>query len=221
MDERLILLELSHIGALERFVDMTTKQLGDIMGTSQQSASIYLNRLEARDLIERIRKRDGSSVRITQEGMDLLLGLYGELRSVFETSRVIDVRGHVSRGLGEGAYYLSQKPYKEQLKERFGIDPFEGTLNIELARRDSPVLDLLRKGRGVKVAGFRSQGRSFGSCICYPCMVNGRDAVIMIPNRTLHSATLEVVSNVKLRDHLGLEDGDDVTVSITFPVAEK
>ena len=221
MDDRLVLLELSHLGALERFVNITTMHFGELLGISQQSASIYLNRLESGNLIERVRKKDGSSIRITKDGMDLLLGLYGQLKSVFETSRRIDVKGHISRGLGEGAYYLSQGQYKKQLIEHFDMDPFEGTLNIELSKRDSPVLDLLRKGTGVKISGFRSQGRSFGSCICYPCTVNGKDGVIMIPNRTLHVGTLEIVSNVKLRDELDLQDGDDVIVSITFPVAGK
>ncbi|MEA3558536.1 MAG: DUF120 domain-containing protein [Candidatus Thermoplasmatota archaeon] len=221
MDDRLVLLELSHLGALERFVNITTIDMGELLGVSQQSASIYLNHLESGNLIERVRKKDGSSIRITKEGMDLLLGLYGQLRSVFDSPRRIDVKGHLSRGLGEGAYYLSQYQYKEQLIEYFNIDPFEGTLNVELSKRNSPVLDLLRKGAGVKISGFQSQGRSFGSCICYPCTVNGKGGVIMIPNRTLHMETLEVVSNVKLRDELNLRDGDDVIVSITFPVARK
>lgn len=217
MEDRLVLLELAHMGAMERFVDIRTSDLGSRIGSSQQSASIYLNRLASKQLIQRIRKKSGSSVRITEDGMELLLGLYGQLRSIFEKQRKIELKGRISKGLGEGAYYLSQRPYKEQLKELFELDPYEGTLNIELYKKDSPVLDLLRKGGGTKIEGFISQGRSFGSCICYPCEVNGINSVIMIPNRTLHVATLEVVSGVKLRDELDIEDGDEVTVSITYP----
>ncbi len=220
MDDRLLLLELSQLGALEHFVDITTEKLGDLLGTSQQSASIYLNRLSSRRLIERIRKKNGSAVRITEKGMDSLLGLYGRLRSVFETSRTINVTGSISRGLGEGAYYLSQTPYQEQLKEKLHMKPYKGTLNVELSKRDLPVLDLLRKGGGVKIEGFQSQGRSFGSCLCYPCTINGVRAVIMIPNRTLHLGIIEVVSDVKLRDELELRDGDRVELSITFPAVE-
>ncbi|MFW3145438.1 MAG: DUF120 domain-containing protein [Thermoplasmatota archaeon] len=218
MDDRLILLKLSQLGAIERFIDLTTDKLGVILETSQQSASLYLKRLESRGFIERIRKRNGSAVRITREGLEQLLGLYGQLKAIFDTSREIRVRGTITKGLGEGAYYLSQKRYKDQLKHYFDMEPFEGTLNIKLSIRDSPVLDLLKKGTGIKIEGFVSDGRSFGSCICYPCRINNVKGAIMIPNRTLHVGTLEVVSDKRLRDELGLKDGDQVEISITFPL---
>ncbi|MGA1793547.1 MAG: DUF120 domain-containing protein [Thermoplasmatota archaeon] len=217
MENRDILLKLAQLGAMERYINLTTRELGDLLGTSQQSASLYLQNLEKEGLVRRVRRNKGTSVTITKDGMEVLQNLYGMLRSVFETSRVVDVRGSVSRGLGEGAYYLSQKQYIDQIRELFGFEPFNGTLNITLNPKDSPILDLLKKGPGIIVEGFVSGGRTFGTCICYPCSIGGKNGVIMVPNRTVHTSTLEIVSDVKFRDVLGLKDGDQVDVSVTYP----
>jgi len=220
MDRNELLIKLSQMGALERYMIMTTRELGEMIGVSQQSASIYLQRLEEEGLVLRVRKKRGTALRITKEGLDILTGLYGQLGSLFETSRDINVRGAISTGLGEGAYYLSQDGYIRQLGEKFGIEPFRGTLNIILTPRDAPVLDLLRRGPGIPVEGFSTGGRSFGSCLCYPCKVNGCDAVVMVPNRTVHTTTLEIVASSKLRDDLELNDGDEVNIQITYPAFE-
>jgi riboflavin kinase len=221
LDVKEVLIELAHMGALEKYINLTTRDLGKVLGTSQQSASLYLQKLEDDGLIKRVRRNRGTSVTITKEGMDLLMGLYGQLRSLFETSREIEVKGNVVVGLGEGAYYLSQQSYIDQIKEKFGFVPFKGTLNIQLGPKDAPILELLKKGPGVMINGFTSGGRSFGTCICYPCSVNGSGGVIMVPNRTVHVGTIEVVSEVKIRDHLGLKNGDEVRISITYPAYEK
>ncbi len=217
MDERILLLKLARMGAMEHYITITTSSLGEEIGTSQQSASIYLKKLSSKGLVERSLKRAGTSLRITNDGVELLMGMYNELGSLFGTGREIEAVGKISCGLGEGAYYLSQQGYIDQIKEQFHIDPFPGTLNILLSRPYVPLLDLLRKGPGIKVEGFRSGERTFGACLCYPCSVNEIKSVVMVPNRTLHNDTIEVVSDVKLRDELMLEDGDRVTVSITYP----
>lgn len=220
MDNKEVIIKLAQMGALERYINLTTRELGSILGTSQQSASLYLQKLEEQGYINRIRRNKGTSVTITKEGMDLLMGLYSQLRSLFETSREIEVKGSISVGLGEGAYYLSQQQYIDQIREKFGFEPFRGTLNIQLSSKDAPILELLKKGPGVIVKGFTSGGRSFGTCMCYPCKVNESGGVIMVPNRTVHIATIEVVSEVKIRDVLKLTDGDEVIVSITYPAYE-
>jgi len=217
MEDKDILLKLAQLGAMERYINLTTRELGELLGTSQQSASLYLQNLEKVGSIKRVRRNKGTSVTITKEGMEVLQNLYGMLRSIFETSRVVDVKGNVSRGLGEGAYYLSQRQYIDQIRELFGFEPFNGTLNIRLSPKDSPILDLLKKGPGIIVEGFVSGGRTFGTCICYPCTIGGKKGVIMVPNRTVHTSTLEIVSDVKFRDELGLIDDDQVDIRITYP----
>jgi riboflavin kinase len=217
MDDDIILLKLARMGAMERYVTLTTKRIGELIDSSQQSASIYIRRLEEKGLIDRTQKKAGSSIRITSEGLERMKSLYQEFRGLFDEEREIVVHGTINTGLGEGAYYLSQEGYINQLKDLFSMNPFPGTLNVKLSRKDSPLVDLLRRGPGIEINGFRSGERSFGSCLCYPCKVNGTGAVVMVPNRTLHVGTLEIISDSNLRDELSLQDGDTVELSVKYP----
>lgn len=217
MDRGLLLLRLAKKGAMEHFITLTTQELGDELGMSQQSASLFLLDLEGENYIERTQKRSGSRLRITKEGVDILMKLYSELRPLFEPGRSIAVKGRISKGLGEGAYYMSQDGYVEQLKEKFDIEPYPGTLNILLSDNDSPLMELLKRGPGIELEGFRSGERTFGSCLCYYCSVNGEDGIIMVPNRTLHKNTLEIVSEARLRDILDIDEEDLVDLKIEYP----
>jgi riboflavin kinase len=218
MDRETVLIRIAQLGGMERFVSLTTGGLGEMLGISQQSASLNLQRLEKEGLLERTRRGRAHGVRLTRTGMDLLAARFSELSALLGKSREIEVRGTISAGLGEGAYYLSQESYKEQLDENFGFIPFEGTLNVVLSLLDAPLLDLLRRGPGIEVKGFVRDGRTFGSCLCYPCTVNGVKAAIMVPNRTVHKNTLEIVSERRLRDELSLKDGDEVKLVVRYPM---
>lgn len=219
MDDDILLLKLARLGAMEKYVTITTKRIGELIDSSQQSASIYLRRLEERGLIDRTQKRAGSSIRITSDGLEKLKSLYQEFRGLFDEEREIIVQGTINTGLGEGAYYLSQEGYIDQLKELFSMNPYPGTLNVRLSRKDSPLVDLLRRGPGMEIKGFRSGERTFGSCLCYTCKVNGTGAVVMVPNRTLHVGTLEIISDTNLREELSLQDGDTVELAVKYPAA--
>jgi len=90
-------------------------------------------------------------------------------------------------------------------------------LNIVLGPVDVPVIDLLRKGPGIPIHDFVADGRTFGRCLCYRCSVNGRPGAVMLPIRTIHKNTMEIISGSRLRDELGLKDGDPVELVIDYP----
>lgn len=217
IDRKNILLKLAKLGAMERYVDITTGELGDMLGMSQQSASLHLTRLEEQSLVKRIRRKSGAKIRITPAGIDLLDELNKELSALFDEGRWIKAKGVISTGLGEGAYYLSQEGYRGQLKGKFKIDPYPGTLNIILSSDHRPLLGLLRKGPGTTINGFSNQGRTFGTCICYRCRVEDLEGIVMVPDRSIHENTLEVVSDVNIRNELGLEDGSPVEMYVEYP----
>jgi riboflavin kinase len=216
-DRRNMLFILAQRGALERCLDVTTGDLAAWIGTSQQTASIYLSRLASEGYLERTMKRRGSRIRITEKGLTELLQLHQALVRIFGMDREIVLRGKTESGLGEGAYYLGQPGYVDQVRELLGFTPFPGTLNILLSPQDSPILDLLRKGPGIPIAEFVAGGRTFGRCLCYRCTVNGHPSAVMIPIRTIHKNTMEIISGTKLRDALPLKDGDTVELRIDYP----
>jgi len=220
MDRRLILLKIAGLGGLERYVELRTRDLGRNLSVSQQSASIYLRELEDSGHIERIKKKSGGRVRITAEGVEELRALLEELRSILEKGHPIHVRGQITEGLGEGAYYMSQRGYIEQIEEKFGFTPYRGTLNVKLRKEHTPVLDLLKRGPGIVIEEFSSGDRTFGRCLCYPCTVEGIRAVVMAPVRSIHRDSVELISEKRLRDLLLEEENAELNLFILYPAYE-
>jgi riboflavin kinase len=122
--------------------------------------------------------------------------------------RPVMVRGKVASGLGEGQRYISMEGYRSQLRQRLGFDPFPGTLNLRL---NAPLL--LPEEEAILIRGFISDGRSYGSCKCYPCRVGGLKCAIVRPDRSAYPHTLiEIIAPVSLRESMDLQDGDEVEV---------
>jgi riboflavin kinase len=120
------------------------------------------------------------------------------------------LRGKVVSGLGEGQGYISMEGYRRQLRDRLGFDPFPGTLNLRLEVPFS-----LPEEKAISIEGFISAGRSYGSCRCYPCRINGLECAIIRPDRSAYPPTLiEIIAPVRLRESMGLEDGDEVEVRL-------
>jgi len=216
-DARALLVFLSRKGALERFIEVRTEEFGRELGYSQQTASIYLSRLASEGYIERTMRHRGSKVCITGKGLSLIFDLYSELEGLFGMPRVIPAKGRIAPGLGEGAYYLSQSGYIDQVMDKLGFRPYPGTLNIVLSPQDSPVIQLLRNGPGIVIEPFESDGRTFGRCLCYHCTVSGTSGAVMVPNRTIHKNTLEIISDIRLRDLPGIRDEAVVDLSVVYP----
>ncbi|MDG6225320.1 MAG: DUF120 domain-containing protein [Candidatus Thermoplasmatota archaeon] len=211
-----LLMGLAKKGGLEKYIDITTGDLSKDLGCSQQTASIYLVRLTSEGYIDRIMKSSGSRLRMTEKGLDLLMRMYADLHSMFGKERMIKIKGQVASGLGEGAYYLSQKGYIDQIKEKLGFDPYPGTFNVLLSQQDSPVIELLRRGAGIDIGSFTNGDRTFGGCICYKCLIEGHPGAVMIPARTIHKNTLEIISDVRLRSLI--EEGNaGVEIDIDYP----
>jgi riboflavin kinase len=118
------------------------------------------------------------------------------------------VTGKVASGLGEGQRYISLEGYSSQLRQKLGFDPFPGTLNLRL---ESPFT--LPDEEAILIKGFIRGGRSFGSCKCYPCKVDGHKCAIIRPDRSAYPLTLiEIIAPVSLRESINLKDGDEVEV---------
>lgn len=127
----------------------------------------------------------------------------------------VTIRGRVTTGLGEGAYYVQLEGYRRQFREKLGYKPFPGTLNIQLvSEADVHELQLLKASIGIEIHGFATGGRTFGSVACYPTRINDQvDAAILLIQRTHHKLNVvEIIAAVNLRDQLKLEDGEIITL---------
>lgn len=120
----------------------------------------------------------------------------------------------VKSGMGEGAYYISLPPYREQVNEKLGFYPFPGTLNIKLQDDGPDIRKKLNELPGIGLEGFMKEGRSFGEDLCYPCTIGGLEGAVIVPERGHYRDVLEVISPWHLRKELELREGSRVSVLV-------
>ncbi len=187
-----------------------TAQLGELSGISQQSASRRLKELEDDGLIRRVKTGRSQGVIVTEKGINELNELYSSLKAFIEEEQPrTKITGTLSRGLGEGAYYVNE--YGEEIKNKLSYKPFPGTLNVKTSEPFNP--DRLLTGT---IKGFKKKNRTFGSIRYAPVKISSKEKTenghLIVPARTHHKGILEIISQYNLREKLGVEDGDTICV---------
>ena len=192
-------------------LNIPSAQLGELSGVSQQTAARNLKELEDDGLIRRVKTGRGQGIIVTEKGLAELTELYSSLKAFLEEEApATKVTGTISRGMGEGAYYVNE--YAEEIKNKLGYKPFPGTLNVKIS--EPLIMDRLLTGT---IKGFKKKNRTFGSIRYAPVRVSAKgqtvDCHIIVPARTHHKDVLEIICPLNLRDKLGIADGDSVNVA--------
>ncbi len=196
---------------------ISTKALAPLLNISQQSVSRKLCSLEKKGLIRRDLCIGGQRITVLDKGLTLVKNAISELNAATKSpKKLLKFSGYVVSGSGEGAYYLSQEKYLEQLKNALGFSPFTGTLNLEI--RDD--MNLSKKEDMVSrppiiINGFSDGRRTFGDLLCFRCRINNKiEGALIVPKRTHHDKRIvEIVAPARLRDTIGLKDGDLLEVA--------
>jgi len=214
-----MLLKLAEMGAYKRTAKVSTEFLAQKLNISQQTASRYLIDLEHNGWITRNITPDGSLIKIEDTGTNELQKLYSNLKLLMERSYPpsVTLEGTVFTGLGEGAYYISKKDYKQQILDKLSFEPFPGTLNIKLqSDYDIKTRIEIEAYPAVEVMGFQNEDRSFGLVKCYPALIGGtvKGALVTACRSHYDASVLEIIAPVCLRKQLGLKDGNKVKVEI-------
>jgi riboflavin kinase len=208
---------LALMNASREVVKISCKELAERLKQSVQTASRRLKELEDLGLIERTVTKDGQFVVITEKGLNLLHSEYLDYKKIFEGKNILKFHGVVFSGLGEGRYYVSLEGYRKQFRERLGIDPYPGTLNVRVSKEEMTIKRRLDAEDGILIEGFKTEDRTFGEVKAFKCKVNGVDAFIVMPKRTHHmSDVIELIAEKKLRDELNLKDGDKVEIEVVI-----
>ncbi len=199
---------------------ISSSDLGVSLGISQQTASRYLLNLEKGNLISRKISNEGQEIRLTSEGLDLLQGLYANLKEFFEGKKNFKnlvLEGEVITGIGEGAYYIRE--YENRIKETLGFKPFPGTLNV----RPGKPQNIENYATGV-IMGFEKGGRTFGNVKFLPVKIivkdKSADGYLILPKRTHYRDTVEIISESNLRAKMGIKNGDKIKIELihTYPI---
>ena len=127
-----------------------------------------------------------------------------------------EIRGRVASGVGQGRHFTRLPWALEQFVGRLGIDPWPGTFNIVV---DDPTRCPYGCGSsGLPGFAWKTPNDGPHDCDarCYPVRVDGRiDGAIVYPEvEDYPPAQVEIVAEVDLREALGVEDGDSVTLTI-------
>ena len=137
---------------------------------------------------------------------------------------------------------MSQPHYQEQFRTILGTTAWPGTLNIKveqdhlihyIALRNKAGIDTLDADsesieeanhvdvdafEALRVRGFLRDGVSFGGATAYRATISHNDqsidCAILIPDLTRHVDVVEVISGPFLRERLGVEDGNEITLHV-------
>ena len=202
-------------------VKVSTTELSQALGGSQQSASRHLQLLQNQGLIDRKIDTSGSLIKLSEKGIKALNEVFQDLKGYLEGEEAepFVFEGTVISGLFEGAYYISKEGYKQQIKEKMGFEPFPGTLNIKIKEEDYDRRRRLERSPTALVDGFKDGERSFGPAKLYQVMINDEiKGALIVADRTIHDlSVMEIVSTIYLRRHFKLADGDTVKLAFQTP----
>jgi riboflavin kinase len=127
--------------------------------------------------------------------------------------KVLEVRGVVEEGIGEGREYVDI--YRHKFQKALEIDPFPGTLNIRISEKS--VWKTLLGTKGVMVPGFKKDNKYFGAVKCFKAKLSNAkcsECWVILPALSQHGSTLEVISPYYLRDELDIKNGSSVALAI-------
>ena len=189
---------------------ITTGEIAEHIGVSQQTASRKLIQLEKSGQLE----RSGGKVFLTEKAISDVRKLMKDVLDSLEGTSMV-FNGTVVKGLGEGAYYLCQNEYIREFKRKLGFKPYCGTMNLHIDAEDIEKRIMLRQQKPIEIPGFKKGNRTFGKLATYKCMINGMPGAIVFPERSQHGLhVLELVSPLHLRKKLGIEDGGKLQVEV-------
>jgi len=217
-DDKLVLAlrKIALLGGMHDYVSISSRELGDMLRVSQQSASKRILEMLNEGWISRDLGARKQRIKLTEKGIDALRQEYSEYQRIFEPRDHMIIKGSVVTGMGEGQYYVTQEGYQEQFLHRLGFRPFEGTLNVRVAITDLYKLDIIRRSVGILVHGFERNGRTFGDVVCHRATIQNLECAVVVPSRSHYEDIIEVLCKFHLRRTLSLKDGDQVEVRISM-----
>jgi riboflavin kinase len=213
-EDKELLKQLATIGALHDHVFISSSQLAERLGVSQQTASRKILELLGSGLILRRMGTRKQHIRIAPIGVDVLRHEFADYKQLFAGGERVIVRGKIVTGLGEGRYYISRDGYRKAFGSILGFDPYPGTLNIEVEPLDREKVAELKEADGFTIEPFQSEGRTFGAVKFFRAMIGGVEAAAIFPLRSHHVNVIELVSPHCLREELALTDGAEVEISL-------
>jgi CTP-dependent riboflavin kinase len=126
--------------------------------------------------------------------------------------RSIKIRGRIVEGLRVSANFTQVPWVRNQFISRLSIDPYPGTLNLEIVgQRDLEKFKKLKATRGVEIT---PEDPSFCTGRCYPVLIGGKlkGAIIFPAVEDYPENKMELISPANIKEALSANSGDFLEV---------
>lgn len=126
----------------------------------------------------------------------------------------MDIKGTVTSGQGKGAYFMSLPVYKTQFEKQLNFSPFPGTLNIKISEEEIDTIHRIDEDKLKIIEGKDN----FGDVLLIQATLNDEvDGAIVFPKKTTHKENiLEFITSKKLKDTMGIKDGDSIKITLRY-----
>ncbi|MCQ2052903.1 MAG: DUF120 domain-containing protein [archaeon] len=206
--------KIALLGGIDGYVAISSRELSDILGVSQQSASKKILELLDEKLIVRNLGAKKQRIKITDKGIKELKKVYNEYHHIFELDDHVIIHGRVTNGMGEGGHYICQPQYMQQFKKILGFSPFEGTFNLAIDEDDIDKFEIIKGSPGYRINGFVDKCISFGNVVAYKAKIHNMSCAVVIPEKSHYKEIIEIICQYHLRRTLGLNNGDRIAVKV-------
>jgi CTP-dependent riboflavin kinase len=105
---------------------------------------------------------------------------------------------------------------KRQFIEKLSIDPYPGTLNLEIV--DSESLRNFKELKSTRGKEIVPEDPSFCSAQCYPVLINGllKGAIVFPLVKDYPENKMELIASQNIKKALSAKAGDDLEVEISY-----
>lgn len=103
---------------------------------------------------------------------------------------------------------------KRQFIEKLSIDPYPGTLNLEIV--DPASLQTFNKLKTKKGIEIQPEDPSFCIAQCYPVLINGqiRGAIVFPLVEGYPENKMELIASQNIKETISVKAGDDLEVKV-------
>ena len=133
---------------------------------------------------------------------------------VFELSPwVITLYPIVISAKGVGSGFVGLPWVKRQIQQKLGFEPYSGTLNIHLEKKDAETLSRkLKSLPGIEI----TPKLGFLEAFCFHALIHRKTkGAVIIPKKPEYPPDMvEIIAPISLREEIPVKDGDRIVVTI-------
>ncbi len=122
------------------------------------------------------------------------------------------IEGMIVSGRGEAKNFVSFAWVRNQIKEKIGFDPYQGTLNVKLSPSEARHYNkTLREANYIEISPLEGYGKGK----LYRARIKEQECVIVVPELKEYPKNMvELIASTNLKKTLELVDGETICIEI-------